>query len=75
MENAPMSATADVAAAIRPLVNKDGLHEAYPSLTRRQIDNLVATKRIPFVKIQSRIFFDLNDIARWVDSQKVMSKE
>ena len=41
------------------------------STSTRHIRRLVAEKRIPFVKVGHFVRFDPDDIARWVEGQKV----
>jgi excisionase family DNA binding protein len=41
------------------------------STSTRHIRRLVAEKRIPFVKVGHFVRFDPDDVARWVEAQKV----
>ena len=41
------------------------------STSARHVRRLVAEKRIPFVKVGHFVRFDPNDVARWVEAQKV----
>jgi excisionase family DNA binding protein len=56
------------------LVNKKELAQ-YLNLSIYTIDAWVSQNRIPFVKMGSRVLFDLVEIDKWIEKQKVASKE
>jgi excisionase family DNA binding protein len=54
----------------RPLVDMKSLSEWLGTSTRH-IRRLVSEKRVPFVKVGHFVRFDPDDIARWIEGQKV----
>jgi len=56
------------------LINKKELAE-YLSLSVFTIDTWVSQNRIPYVKMGRRVLFDLDDVDKWIEQLKVLSKE
>jgi len=56
------------------LVNKKELAE-YLSLSIYTIDTWVCQSRIPYVKMGRRVLFDLHEIDKWIEKQKITCKE
>lgn len=52
------------------LLDKNGLTEFIP-ISKNTIAKYVSKKKIPFIKIGSRVFFDPEEITEWVNSKRV----
>ena len=59
---------------MKKLINKKELAE-YLRLSVYTIDTYVCHNRIPYIKIGRRILFDLGEIDKWIEEQKVGCKE
>ncbi len=47
------------------------LVEMYPAFTEWSVRDLIRHRRIPIVRIGSRIYFDPEDISDWIQRQKI----
>lgn len=56
------------------LINKKELAE-YLNLSIYTIDTWVSQNRIPYIKMGRRVLFDLDEIEKWIEEQKVTYKE
>lgn len=54
------------------LVDKKGLLEMYPAFSKWGLEWLIRIRRIPIVKIGKRIYFDPQDIQKWIQENKIM---
>jgi len=53
------------------LVDKKKLLEMYPAFGKWGLEWLIRNRRIPIVRIGNRIYFDTEDIRRWIDMNKI----
>jgi len=59
---------------MKKLINKKELAE-YLSLSIYTIDTWVCQSRIPYVKMGRRVLFDLDEVDKWIEKQKITCKE
>ena len=58
------------------LVDKKGLLEMCPGLTKYSLEWLIRTRQIPIVRIgKKRIYFNPDEIRNWIESKKVEPQE
>ena len=57
------------------LVDKQGLLEMYPAFSKWGLEWLIRIRRIPIVKIGKRIYFDPQDIQKWIQENKIKPQE
>jgi len=53
------------------LIDKKGLLEMCPGLSRGSLEWLIRIREIPIVRIRRRIYFAPDDIKTWIDSNKI----
>jgi excisionase family DNA binding protein len=55
-----------------PLLNTEGV-AAWLGISHRHVRRLVAERRIPYVKLGHYVRFDCEEVAAWIDRQRVSS--
>jgi hypothetical protein len=57
------------------LIRLKQLLEKYPYIKKSWLRNKIFTKKIPYLKVEGIIFFDVQEIEEWFESKRIKSKE